>query len=241
MNAKTSPALSQDGEPLNFALRLELRAESGKKRKGERTRDRLKAAAARLLEKVGYRDLRVTDINEEAEVSNALFYVYFKNKQEITQEVLEEFLALLETPQSIGRKSPASTGEAIYLGNLEYSRSFMANPGLMHCLIQFGDEIPEFGQLWSDWNNRWVDRTIRSLMKRESVKLENAEQIRLAVSGLGLMVDGLLRQIFVEKDKTILKAARSLGASPEALALFVTRLWYRAMFCEELDWKPGRI
>lgn len=224
----------ESADPLSFARQLRERAESGNKRKGERTRDRLTAAAARQLETVGYRDLRVTDINEEAGVSNALFYVYFKNKQEITHEVLEGFLKLLGTQQSPERPPSTSLAERLYRGNLDYCRCFIANPGLMRCLIQFGDEIPEFGRLWSDWNDRWIQRAMNALAKDEPA-LNSTEELRLAISGLGLMVDGLLRQIFVEGHGVLRSSADSLGRNPEALALFLTRLWYRALYCRELD------
>ena len=61
----------RDPESLAFAERLSAAAEAPAKRKGERTRALLKAAAAQLLERGGYRALRVTDINEKAGVSNA--------------------------------------------------------------------------------------------------------------------------------------------------------------------------
>jgi TetR/AcrR family transcriptional regulator, transcriptional repressor for nem operon len=225
--------------PLNFAQRLELRAAAPGKRKGARTRDGLKAAAAKLLGTIGYRDLRVSDINEEAGVSNALFYVYFKNKQEITQEVLTEFIETLvpETPGNAPH--PATTVEAIYLGNLGYTRVFAANPGLMRCLIQFGDEIPEFGKLWSDWNDRWHDRTLRAIKRRDSASIASADDVFASVCALGMMVDGMLRLLYVERNARALKAANEVGDTPDAIAIFLTRLWYRALFGSEMMWQPS--
>jgi AcrR family transcriptional regulator len=226
------------GPSLVFADVLELRAQETARRKGERTRDRLKIAAARQLETVGYHDVRVSDINEAAGVSNALFYVYFKNKQEISQEVLTEFLATLR-PEGGRESNPAAhPAESIYRGNLGYARVFAANPGLMRCLIQFGDEIPEFGRLWNGFNDEWSERTLKALGRNARLQTGSPDEAYLTVAALGLAVDGLLRMIFVDRNPKAAAAVDGLGANPEALALLLTRIWYRALFCCELDWSP---
>ncbi len=227
------------GQSLVFADVLELRAQETARRKGERTRDRLKIAAARQMETVGYHDVRVSDINEAAGVSNALFYVYFKNKQEISQEVLTEFLATLR-PESGREASPAAhPAESIYRGNLGYARVFAANSGLMRCLIQFGDEIPEFGRLWNGFNDEWSERTLKALGRSGRLQAGSPGEAYLTVAGLGLAVDGLLRLIYVDRNPRAEAAAAELGANPEALALLLTRIWYRSLFCRELDWNPA--
>lgn len=225
---------------LGFAEILEQRALQTSRRKGERTRDRLKIAAARQLETVGYHDVRVSDINEAAGVSNALFYVYFKNKQEISQEVLTEFLATLRPPGVREAGMQTHPADSIYRGNLGYARVFAANPGLMRCLIQFGDEIPEFGRLWNSFNNEWSERTLKALKRSDMLKAGGPSEAYLMVAGLGMAVDGLLRMIYVDRNARAEQAAAELGENPDALALLLTRLWYRCLFCRELDWAPGR-
>ena len=227
---RTQPMVANE-EVSSFAEQLEVRANFSSKRKGERTRDRLKAAAARQLEEVGYRELRVTDINERAGVSNALFYIYFNNKEEITHEVLTEFVETLKpaTP----RVGSSGIFDTIYRGNLGYARVFAANPGLMRCLLQFGDEAPEFSRIWHDWNDAWTDRTLRALAKESPSTFDGAE-VLTAVAALGLMVDGLLRLVYVEQHARVGAAVAEMGAQPEALAAFLTRLWCRALFSERL-------
>lgn len=227
------------GHPLNFAGQLDARAKAKGKRKGERTRDRLKAAAARVLERMTYRDLRVLDIIEEAEVSNGLFYTYFKNKQEITQEVLTEFIDLLVPQTPNDAPHPVTTVEAIYLGNLNYTRVFAANPGLMQCLIQFGDETPEFAKLWSDWNDQWHERTLRAIRRRGSEIADGPHDLFASTCALGMMVDGMLRLLYVEHNARAIRAAQEIGDTPDAIALFLTRLWYRALYGKEMTWHPN--
>jgi AcrR family transcriptional regulator len=227
----------------SFAEQLHKAADEPGKRKGERSRNGLKIAAARELERVGYRDLRVSDINEAAGVSNALFYVYFKNKEEITREVLSEFLASFgreDTRSDPTQRAPAkrSVIESIYRGNLKYARTFAANPGLMRCLMQFGDEIPEFGKLWRDWNAAWFDRSIKALAQDQTVALKTDAERLLAVASLGMMVDGVLRLLYVDEQPRMKQAVKDIGGTPEALALFLTRMWVRAVYGRDLSWAP---
>jgi len=52
-------------------------------RKGRVTRQRIMDATLRLLETSFYKDLSVSEIASEAEVSNATFYVYFHDVEEV--------------------------------------------------------------------------------------------------------------------------------------------------------------
>lgn len=52
-------------------------------RKGRETRQRIMDAALELLKTCSYKDLNVSEIVSEADVSNATFYVYFKDVEEV--------------------------------------------------------------------------------------------------------------------------------------------------------------
>jgi AcrR family transcriptional regulator len=227
----------RDPESLAFAERLSAAAEAPAKRKGERTRALLKAAAAQLLERGGYRALRVTDINEKAGVSNALFYVYFPNKEKITEEVMTEFLDVLFS-HSARDTAPNTVEESIYRANLDYVRRFAANPGLMRCLLQFGDEIAEFEKLWRERNGRWVERSVKRLSHEPDLTVKSVAEIWTATAALGMMMDGILRLIYVEREPKTRDHARSIAPDEPRLALFLTRLWVRAMFAREMVWSP---
>jgi AcrR family transcriptional regulator len=226
----------ESGAALSYADSLAAALAGMAARKGERTRAALKAAAARVLETSGYRDMRVTDVNERAGVSNALFYVYFKNKELITNEVLCDFLAFMAR-QSDPRDSGGGLVDAIYRANLTYIKLFEANPGLMRCLFQFGDEFPAFAETWRQWNNDWLERVVRALRRDPALAQSDADDLTVSVTALGLMLDGLLRLSYVEREPT-LRALAPLR-SPEALAELVTRLWAKALYGAYAFTPPG--
>jgi AcrR family transcriptional regulator len=58
-------------------------------RKGRDTRQRVMDAALELLKTSSYKDLSVSEIASEAELSNASFYVYFKDVEEVLYACVE--------------------------------------------------------------------------------------------------------------------------------------------------------
>jgi TetR/AcrR family transcriptional regulator, transcriptional repressor for nem operon len=229
---------STSGTPsLSYVQFLRDKAERPNKRKGERTRDRLLAAAAELLESKGYRDLRVSDVNEKAGVSNALFYLYFTNKEVISREVLSGFLESLYPTQD-ERPRADSAEESIYRANLMYTRLFAANPGLMRCLLQLGDEVPEFGRLWREANRVWLNRVVARLSREPEVGKQGVDAVWATVAAVGTMVDGMLRILYIEKESATRLHVRALGEGEASLALFLTRIWVRALYSRDLQWQP---
>ncbi len=59
------------------------------------TRDKLIQSAVDLFSKKRYSDVSVADICRQAELSNGVFYRYFRNKEEIFKCLVEEFLLLM--------------------------------------------------------------------------------------------------------------------------------------------------
>ena len=69
-----------------------LAAEIRATRSGEKSRLRLFAAASRLLESVGYRDLQVENISAEAHLAKGSFYVHFDSKEQFLHELLRRYV-----------------------------------------------------------------------------------------------------------------------------------------------------
>jgi len=227
-----------EGPSPSYADMLRARIADPEHSKGQRTRWTLLASAAEMLEERGYTGLRVTDVNEKAGVSNALFYLYFKNKEEITREVMTGFLEVLFARDDASPK-PQSVEEAIFRGNYDYLRHFAANPGLMRCLMQFGDEISEFGRLWRESSHGWVARVARRLAREPELAGRDLDELSAQVTALGAMVDGYLRAIYVEKVPSAVETLKAIAPDAAARALFLTQLWVRAIYCRDMHWSPG--
>jgi len=239
--AATPAQVPADPEPLQkmeHAARfgdvlLRRQKESGKRRKGQRTRDRLKVGAIAVLDDQGFRNLRVSDVCKRAKVSSAAFYLYFKNKTEITVEVLTEFLEWLAQMSRSGEGRSRTVYQAIYEINLGWILAVRANSGLMRCLLQLSDETPEFKALYERMAHGWYLHVAHGLTSRFPEARLDEKVALLATYALGGLIDEISRRLLVERQPYLHDLVGELAPTDEALAEFLALLWYRAMFATE--------
>lgn len=216
---------------LSYIAYLEARLrDAPPKQKGQRTRERLKIATAKVLEQCGYHAMRVIDITQSAELAEGSFYVYFKDKTEATLEVLtallEEFFDQhLRTPD---RRSPL---EAVIHANRQWIAICRANAGLMRCILQVSDEEPEFARLGQRTNRKWHERVGQSLA-RHRVE-DNVDCAILTAYMLGSMMDEIVRKLVVYPDPEFEALLTGHGADDNAIADCASLMWLRVLYPEE--------
>ena len=113
--------------------------------KGELARERLKAAAVSLLDRVGYHQLRVKDITAEAGVAAGLFHHYYNGLEALIDEILEDHIAAFEATEQIERD--VSKGDWFSRLRSHYRvavHAHAAHPGIMRCIDQFCVDDPAF-------------------------------------------------------------------------------------------------
>lgn len=211
--------------PYAQVLTAELEAAQDLK-KSDRTRMRITAAAAQVLEEQGYHAMRVADACTIAEVSQGTFYLYFKNKNEVACAVLHDFnqrgLALL------AEQGPSSSPwRSIHSTTLSIARIYSQNPGLMRSLWQIDDETPEFGEILRDANAVWIRTVAQSITRRCGVGAEGSQKALFMAYALGAMVDQFLISLFVTRDPHV----GELGLGVEQAAEMLSVMWFRAAFC----------
>jgi AcrR family transcriptional regulator len=221
------PALA--AHVLRYADYLQHLIEHAPKRtKGARTKDALKLGAIKVLDDVGYHAMRVSDICDAAGVALATFYLYFENKSDITLQVLSEYLeqgvGLLTTRE--GARTPF---EAIRAANMRWSQIMRANAGLSPCIMQLGDEEPGFRALTHRTNRAWYERIAASFARRFPGAV-SGDVALLAAYSLGAMMDEMARKLVVYPDPALLDVATRIAPDDEAVADFLTVLWYRALY-----------
>lgn len=195
--------------------------------KGDRTRHRLKLAAARVLESDGFQQMRVTDVCQHAEVALGTFYNYFADKTEIATEVLFEFGEGLYV-QALSVAKGKSAFEAIRTTNQYFTTIYEQNAGLIRCLIQLDDQVPEFQRVWREARAEWIGRVARSLAKRSGQDAVDEVTCRRVAYALECMVFQFLYDVYVRKIPDVRKIA---GSEAEMVEL-LSALWYRAAYCE---------
>ena len=214
------------------SLLKEKQGVGGAKRKGERTRDKLKLAAVTVLNKVGYQRMRISDICQAAGISAGSFYAYYSNKDEITVDVLTEFLSTIEETYRKGPQ-PKSAYEAIYRTNLAYISAARANAGLIRCTLQFLDETPAFAAHEHRVTHMHFKRIAENIVRHSGDFAPDADAVMLAAYTLGGMIDELCRRLFVYRDPHVQAITDTITPGDEEIAEFVSVVWYRALYAKD--------
>jgi AcrR family transcriptional regulator len=217
---------------MSFIDRLEWRlANDPPRQKGPRTRERLKIACARLLDRSGFHNLKAGDVSSEAGLSEGSFYLYFTDKRDITHHVLNEFQTLFfgldpgatADPQRNGPFDPVRAANRLWFA---YAR---ANAGLLRCLYQVADEDPEFAADVQRHNMRWHERVMRATLRQSpGSPLSDAETL-LLVCLLGGMMDDLSRRLVIYPDRELNALIETLGADDETLSDVASLIWFRIL------------
>ncbi|MGE0443102.1 MAG: TetR/AcrR family transcriptional regulator [Gemmatimonadales bacterium] len=201
---------------------------AGPRRKGERTRDRIRLAAVDLLNESGYRQLKVADVCDRAGITPPVLYLYFDTKVALVLEVLTEFL-----DRFIAQAVEAGGGTAyqtIFQANLQWVRLARANAGLMGCLLEVADEVPEFATLFREASRGWYQRIADSVLRRFPAARADRGELELALYALGGMIDDLTRKLFTTRAPEVTRLVAEVAPDDESLARFLSVMWHRALY-----------
>lgn len=212
--------------PFADDLRAALAASSFRT-KGDRTRQRLRIAAAEVLESEGFPGLRVSDVCARADVAQGTFYVYFRDKIEIAVDVLTGFAdTLLDGVEKVS--AGKDDYEAIHASILYFINAYRANRGLMRCHVQMLSQEPAFVAAWLPRHGAWQKRIARSIERRTRGRIagERALSVSTALEG---MVFKYLYSALVTRGE--LRDDDGTGAGEMAHMLSV--LWYRAVYASD--------
>lgn len=202
--------------------------------RGEKARAKLMAAALAVLEREGYHKMRIADVTREAGVAQGLFYHYFKDLKSLTVEVLTEFAGARNDPRLIEKGvEKGDWYSRIYAYNLLIVKSYALRPGVMRCLLQMGDEDPEFSAMLRD-NYRQQLMWLVDLMPKMFPEVEfGKHQALMVVYSLAGIGEGLIREYFINESKTL----RAAELTVEEFAELLTTMFYRALFLENPEQK----
>lgn len=206
----------------------------GRKEQAAMTKVRLKDATRTLLERVGYRQLRVADIAREAGVAVGLFYHYYPDIKTTTCEILSDFMAqMTEAARAAPRTEDLFDTLCAQFEVLIHH--FEQQPGLMRCMIQVSDEIPEFGAIWERSNRQWTRSFARYLAERmgqgmggDAAGQPKPGTMLLVAYCLGSISDGVLHECYVQRNPDLTGSIRSTRDLAEMMATLI----YRAVFLQ---------
>ena len=198
--------------------------------KGDRTRHRLRVAAAQALEEGGYQGLKVADVCGLADVALGTFYVYFRDKSEIACDVVMSFIEhLYEGARDVARG--AGDYDSVYRTNLFFVQAYRANPGLMRCHVQLQSDEPTFRAVWLPRHKAWLETIGRSIARRSSDPAMTPGRALKLAAALEGMVFNYLYSAAVTRDSQI----EADDSDPAEMAETLSVLWYRGVHGRDPD------
>lgn len=199
-------------------------------KRGIATRERLKNAAILVLERQGYRNMRLQDVAEEAGINFSLFYHYFASKAELTHEILTEFVDSFVPAETrlISRSDPFS---AIYFANETMANRYANSPGLMRCLVHFDEEERKFSDIFREVTLDWHKKIAKSMHIRFPDIPADEQTLLMVAYALGGMIDNFLFERFVDRNPVLVEAFPDTSSA----AHFLSIMWYRAVYLTNPD------
>src|SRR5205814_4416902 len=125
--------------------------------------------------------------------------------------------------------APANSGDhlydAIFRANVKWILTCRANAGLMRCVLQVGDQQPEFSKLFQQINGAWYERVTTTVVRHRPGR-QPAMMFTLL---LGAMMDEIVRRLIVYPDPALYKVLKELKGGEELVAHASTLVWLRMM------------
>lgn len=200
---------------------------SARRPKGALARERLKAAAVAVLERVGYHQLRIKDVTAEAGVAAGLFHHYYSDLESLVEEILDEYIAEFEATEQIERD--VSKGDWFNRLRSHYQgavRSYAEHPGILNCIHQFCADDPAFRARWQASYNRRLQLLADAFPYVFPDSELAPHEVRLMVHALSGIGQDVLRECYIERNPDML----SLQLAEAELAEWLAALFYRGLF-----------
>ena len=130
--------------------------------RGRRTMAKLRAAAKQAFAELGWQGTRVQDIVERAGVSHGTFYTYYDNRSsvliDLVTDTMAAFITLVSEPWE--GADPRDALERVIGGILD---TYDEDDAVLQTWMQVSRESEEFGALYLDLRQRFVDRITEQL------------------------------------------------------------------------------
>ncbi|MBL8706390.1 MAG: TetR/AcrR family transcriptional regulator [Rhodospirillales bacterium] len=209
----------------SFGMALYLDAGKPKLRKTARTRLRLLAATADILNaKDDVAALRVTEVVRRAGIAHGTFYRYYDGVPAIVEEAIAVFAEFQRDRLGAVRAGAAGSRERVRATTLAYIRIFRANAGMMRCLMGLGADSAHYRARFHELNRDWNRRVAQAIAANRSDA--SAESLLPTAYALGGMIDEFLAQLYLRRDP----ALAALAEDPDAVADLLSELWCRGAY-----------
>jgi AcrR family transcriptional regulator len=156
--------------------------------RGERTRRRLLDAAERVFAERGYHDASIVKITEAAEVGQGTFYLYFKSKQEIFEELVDDLNRRVRHAMTAAVDGESRRIDIERAGLMGFLRFTAEHPALYSIIRQSDLVAPASTRRHYEAIARPYAEGLRHAMQRGEIAEGDSEVLAYILMGIGEMV-----------------------------------------------------
>jgi AcrR family transcriptional regulator len=222
--AKAAPIATDTGRPRSIS---QSDYAPPKTRRGVASRERLKAAAADVLNEVGYRRARVSDITARADVASGLFYRYFADLTSIAVELMHDLMApMLNIEAALDPDAPDRLFEKLTVHAGIVIGNYLNHPGLMRSWHAIAEDSEDFRREGARLNEDYLEFLVTDRWPEEN---DPQSRDRSAALFRGYMLLGVVQGPMEAFNNWALPSLRPLDTDPDALTQIIAIASYRAL------------
>ena len=229
MNTQWSEKTGQS-HVINFQHHLDGKMRRSNMRKIERTRERIKLSAVRLLERLGYHNIRISTFCEEAGLAKGTFYLHFTDKEDLVAHVLEEY-ADLQVKIMPSAQGSENAYMALLMLNHWFAATFCENVGLHRSMMQLSETIPRITVIWTNFLKGLAARYIEEIHRWSNKPLNDDIATHVTYCLWGMLDQALYAIYAVHRNPDFERVAKDQAFLVESVTLFQ----YRALFLSNPD------
>lgn len=186
--------------------------------KGERTRQRIKAAFAELLESKSFSSVTIADICRTADITVGGFYFHFASQDALLDEVMSEHIAALVGDLEAALDAPSAAGALAEAVCGAFIEAYATRVGLARTFLQLTRMRAEYAARWRTASGPAMRRlAVRLCAERADLAPPQGSFLAYA---LVTMIVSKLDLVYVYRDR-----AGTMTASRGALAFQLPALW----------------
>ncbi len=188
----------------------------------------MKAAALRLLNRLSYDEMRISDIEAEGNLTRGAIYHYFGEKRELVLALLRDRLSDLHTRLQNSASAPASHPFDALRKVLEpFILEYSANPGILRAIYQLEESEPGAADFVGGYRRLWA----RHLGAVVSAQIGASPKLRSALTIVGYAMLAMVERVCYDLYVFPFDEFRSRVADDQVTDILAS-IWSRALFAE---------
>ncbi len=187
-----------------------------------------------LLDRYGYEDLRLSDIEESSGITRGAIYHHYTDKDALIRKVLRDRLETIDDALTIvtahwGAADISAFDKLLLLARTIVGQ-FAETAGVLSVLHQLENKDLELMAAYDSKWSRWVSMISSLLYRHAGGRIDSPSDLRLIADAFLAMAERLLRDLYVAPFSKLKVAIKSC----EAAAILLAALWYRMAFRADL-------